>query len=94
MGYQASFVNLVAGLFLFEHSCMTTLAIPAVEFTDLYEGPVFDRNMMGSDQCEGHCLHEEDLDPCPAQCECAYVRDVLHQIDVWPKRSAVAMQDA
>jgi len=35
VGYQVHFKEIVAGLFLFNHSCMTTLSIEAGKFQDL-----------------------------------------------------------
>jgi len=79
-GYQAHFEKLTLGLFLFNHSCKTTLAVAAGEFQDLYKGPVFAERLTGSDQCPGHCLHQDELDPCPAHCECAYIREIIQLI--------------
>jgi hypothetical protein len=88
VGYQASFRELTAGFFLFTHSCGTTMAIPVHGFEDLVVGPVFETPLIGSDRCEEHCLHEDDLEPCPAACECGYVRDVLQVVREWPKETA------
>jgi hypothetical protein len=85
IGYQSNFRTLSAGLFLFNHTCRGTLAIMAESFRDLYAGPVFSERATGSDTCGGHCLHEHDLGPCPAQCECAYVREILQIIRNWPR---------
>jgi len=88
-GYQVNFVNLAEGLFLFTHrteACGSTIAIPACEFTDLHDGPVFDENMNGKEGCDGSCLHTGVIDSCKAECECAYVRDVLQKVKEWPKQ--------
>ena len=77
VGYQANFVVLDKGLFLFNHSCHGTLSVQVQEFADLYDGPIFLERKTGSDSCAGYCLHRNDLQPCPAQCECAYVREIL-----------------
>jgi len=77
VGYQVHFDNLRAGIFLFNHSCKGTLAIEVGEFEDLYDGPVFTEKATGSDDCPGYCLHKDMLDPCPARCECAFVRQVI-----------------
>ena len=86
VGYQVNFNALTAGIILFNHKCKGTLAILAEDFRDLYDGPVFDRKATNGPDCPGHCLHEDDLGPCPAECECAYVREVLQEIRNWPKR--------
>ena len=78
VGYQVAFEEeLEAGLFLFNHSCHNTLAIPAGAFTHFYDGPIFKVRATGTDKCQ--------LQPCPAECECAYVREVLQIIKKWPK---------
>jgi hypothetical protein len=85
VGYQVNFKILTAGYILFNHHCKTTLALPAIVFRDLYDGPVFAENLAGRQECPGHCLYYEDLSLCPAECECAYVRHILQVIKGWPK---------
>jgi hypothetical protein len=88
IGYQAHFEDLKSGLFLFNHhSCKGTLSIHAGAFTDLYDGTVFSERATGGEQCPGYCLHQNELRPCPAKCECAYVRQVIQLIKNWPKSS-------
>jgi hypothetical protein len=87
VGYQVSFKNLKLGFFLFNHSCKSTIAIHAGEFTDLYDGPVFEERHVGDDLCPGQCLHQSNLRRCPVHCECAYVREVLHIVQEWPKET-------
>ena len=87
IGYQVSFENLVAGLLLFNHSCGTTLSLEVGDFKILQDGPIYTERATGSKECPGHCQHEKDLDPCPAKCECAYVRDIIQVIKKWPKSS-------
>jgi len=88
VGYQVNFKALLAGFFLFNHSCKTTLAIPAEAFEDLYDGPVFSERATGSEYCQELCLHEENLSPCPARCECAFVREIIQYVKSWPKLRA------
>lgn len=86
VGYQASFKKLTEGFFLFNHACNNaTFAVLASQFIDLYHGPVFKKRMANSKSCPGHCLYENDIEPCPAQCECAFVREILQVIRKWPK---------
>lgn len=87
VGYQVNYKALSTGIVLFNHNCKGTLAIYAEDFRDLYEGPVFTQKATGSPACPGRCLREDDLGPCPVQCECAYVREILQEIKAWPKRS-------
>ena len=86
IGYQANFKELTTGLFYFNHSCEGTLALQAYLFGDLYDGPIFRDRATGSDSCPEYCLHREDLRSCPAECECAYVREIVQIIKNWPKR--------
>lgn len=91
MGYQADFKSLETGLFLFNHRaprCGTTLAIEASSFVDLVAGPIYASPMTGTEECREYCLTPEELRPCPAECECAYVRDVLQVIRNWKKAQA------
>jgi hypothetical protein len=89
IGYMVNFVEPEAGLFQFNHaSCRTTLAVRACFFTDLHAGPLFTTRLTGSPECPGFCLHRDNLRPCTARCECAYVRNVLERIAVWPKTVA------
>jgi hypothetical protein len=80
IGYQARFEDLKAGLFLFNHSCNGTFALEAGLFTDLYDGPIFQKRETGSDDCPEYCLNKECLDLCPVQCECAFVREIIQVI--------------
>jgi hypothetical protein len=78
IGYQPDFRALRLGLFFFNHElCRTTLALPAHDFLDLSDGPAFKERKIASPDCPGFCLNADDLEPCPAACECAFVRDVL-----------------
>ena len=86
IGYQANFIDLELGYFLFNHmTCKSTIAIPAGLFSDLYTGPVFAARMTGSESCPGYCLQEAVLDPCQQKCECAYVRRIMNVIREWPR---------
>jgi len=85
LGYQVNFERLKAGIILFNHTCKGTLALYVTDFADLYTGPIFTQRATGSEQCPGHCLHQDDFRPCPAKCECAYVRHILQKLKNWPK---------
>lgn len=86
IGYQANFIYLELGFFLFNHlDCESTIAIPANRFRDLYDGPVFAQRLYGTEFCQGLCEDIEYLDPCENQCECAYVREIMQVIRSWPK---------
>jgi hypothetical protein len=85
IGYHANFKALQTGILLFNHTCRTTLALQAIDFEDLYDGPIFSERATGTDRCPGHCLHEGNLTPCPTQCECGFIRQILQLIMNWPK---------
>jgi hypothetical protein len=89
VGYQADFEALALWLLLFNHSvCETTLAIRADLLKDLYIGPIFRGRRTGQEDCQGYCLKRSELSPCPAECECAWVRSLLQVIRRWPKPAA------
>ena len=83
IGYQTGFKKLTQGLFYFNHSCKSTLVINVHDFKELYNGPVYKQRMTQLDNCPGHCLYKENLQPCPAECECAYVREIVQIIKNW-----------
>ena len=88
VGYQVDFEALETGLFLFNHlerGCGTTLAIEAGRFVDLVAGPIYRGTLKGTEECSDYCLRLDELRPCPAHCECAYVRDVLQVVRNWKK---------
>lgn len=87
IGYQVNFEQLDLGFFLFNHlECGTTLGIPAGKFKDLYHGPIFSERLTGTKDCQEYCLNKDQLDPCPAKCECAYVREIMQEVRFWQKK--------
>jgi hypothetical protein len=87
-GYMPTFDDLLTGLFLFNHGCGTTLACPVALFNHLYDGPVYRTRKTGGPECPGHCLNKTDFTPCPAKCNCAFVRETLLILKRWPKPRA------
>lgn len=85
VGYQVNFKDLRSGLFLFNHSCGSTLALGVDTFQNLYDGEIYQERATGTDNCPGLCLHEHELGVCPTHCECAYVREIIQIIKNWPK---------
>jgi hypothetical protein len=84
VGYQVHFKSLEQGLFLFNHlSCKTTISVKSESFANLYNGPIYTKNMLGTDSCPEHCLFKTNLEACPAQCECNYVREIIQIIKTW-----------
>ena len=86
IGYQVFFENLKLGLFLFNHSCGTTLSIEAKYLLDLYKGPFHpDRKPGKRKKCPGLCLNENILNPCSDECRCAFVSKTLKILKQWEK---------
>jgi len=84
IGYQANFKHLELGIFLFNHhTCKSTLAVQVGEFKDLYDGPVYSERLSRSDQCLDYCMNKDELRPCPQECECAYVREIIQTVKQW-----------
>jgi hypothetical protein len=78
IGYTPNFDALALGWFFFNHAnCHTTFAMSARDFADMHSGPMFTQRKLGGPECPGYCVHRDNLKPCPAQCECAWVRDVV-----------------
>ncbi len=86
IGFQVDLTDPHGGLFLFNHRCGSTLALPVGPFLDLVGRPPVAPSLRGTPQCAGHCLHRSDIDPCRTVCECAFVREVLQVVRHWPKR--------
>jgi hypothetical protein len=87
VGYQVDYRQLKEGIFLFNHSCGTTMALAADTFADLYGGPVFSEQKTGSEECPGYCHQKEELKACTLQCECAYVREIIQIIKQYDKKN-------
>jgi hypothetical protein len=85
IGYQTNFIDLKFGLFLFNHSCGTTLSMQVRHFQNLYHGPIASKRATGTEDCPKYCLYKDDMRPCSVDCECAYVREILQIIQKWPK---------
>lgn len=86
IGYQVFFEDQSGGLFLFNHSCGTTLSIEVDSLQHLHDGPLYTENIIGSARCPGLCLARDVNTPCPEKCECASVRAILQRIRKWRKR--------
>ncbi len=86
VGYQANFCQLELGFLLFNHlNCESTIAVHAGLFKDLYSGPIFGQRLTGTDVCQGFCKDSVALEPCEEKCECAYIREIIQIIRIWPK---------
>ncbi len=81
IGYQAHFEELSAGLFLFNHACNTTFSITVDKFADIYKGEIFQENRRDTQSCPGYCVKKSELRPCPAKCECSFVREIMQVLN-------------
>ncbi len=83
VGYQPNFARTEEGLLLFNHrraKCDTTVAVEVKDLQYLYNDPMFDESLLGTDQCRGHCLNITDLEQCDQRCTNADVRQIMHII--------------
>jgi len=90
-GYQVHFDNLEGGLFFFTHhrdGCFTTLAIPVTAFLALNDRPLLATRDKQLCHNSDFCARQGTLMPHPAECECAWVREMLHTIRAWEKKSS------
>jgi hypothetical protein len=80
-GYQAFVRDGVLGLFLFNHlSCGTTMALSAKQFEDLKKTGIYQQSAGHEKKAVSHCLTSQSDEPCPKQCECAFVQEVIDTI--------------
>jgi hypothetical protein len=89
-GYQVNFADLEGGLFYFTHGaghCGTTLAVPAKTFTHLSSRSFLNHRGEKPEGCTELCVRKGSLDPCPTDCECLWVRDVMEAIRGWTPRT-------
>ncbi|GMW01693.1 MAG: hypothetical protein AMXMBFR84_28300 [Candidatus Hydrogenedentota bacterium] len=84
-GYQANFDNLESGRFVFTHECGASFSVCVKSFLTLCAEHVHTGYRLNGEACPGYCMHEHELDPCGAECECAYIRNVLDVVRKWPK---------
>ncbi len=83
IGYQVFFEDLKFGLFLFNHSCNTTIAIDTALLLDLYDGPFFVDRKPDGRECPGRCLNKNILSPCSRECKCAFISEIMQVIKNW-----------
>ncbi|MDD3276494.1 MAG: hypothetical protein PHP93_05535 [Kiritimatiellales bacterium] len=82
-GYQVNFEDLKGGLFYFSHTtteCGTTLALPVGKFTALSDRPMLASKGRQPDGCPNLCVRQKSLDPCPVECECIWVREIIQTL--------------
>jgi hypothetical protein len=82
-GYMADLKKLENGLFYFTHTidgCFSTMVIKVLGFLNLYSGPYYEEQKLGTDDCPGYCLDKNQLHRCEAFCEGAYVREICNII--------------
>ena len=90
-GYQVNFADLKGGLFYFTHlpnNCGTTLAIAVNEFVSLSTRPMLTSHTDKPACCPDLCVRQGALDPCPVECECIWVREIMQTIRNWKKQTS------
>ncbi|MCM2323917.1 MAG: hypothetical protein NDJ90_11715 [Oligoflexia bacterium] len=86
VGYQARLDDIERGIFLFTHlrqGCKTTMGIRVLAFKDLHREKRRSSSSQAKNntpECEGHCLHVDDLDRCTADCANAWIRELLQTL--------------
>lgn len=80
IGFQVFFDNLRTGLFLFNHSCGTTIGIPAKHLMALYNGPELTGRDSDGRDCPGRCLNQNIMSPCSDKCRCAFISQIIREI--------------
>ena len=78
-GYQANFGMLDEGIFFFTHdtqTCGSTMGIKVRTFVSLFSGKKYSGSKALSKDCPRLCLDQSNLDPCDAQCENAFAREI------------------
>jgi hypothetical protein len=86
VGFQANCADLLLGLFLFNPLARgSTIAAPAELFRDPYDGFIYSKRATGTADCPEDCLRESERSVCPAECACAYVREILRIVRRWSK---------
>lgn len=91
-GYQTNFNRLEHGLLYFTHrvgDCLSTIALEARDFLDMYRGPRYLGSKALGDDCPHYCIDDGQLTRCEMVCECAFVREVTHLIAEGQKGRAV-----
>ena len=80
LGLQAVISDPDINLFVFEHECGSTVSILSKRLRHLLPEPARDApaiRLMGSEQCNGHCLTLGDLAACDAPCSNARERELV-----------------
>lgn len=85
IGFQADIETPENSLYLFNHdladdSCGSTIAIFVSHFLDMYDGPIYDEVIFGSETCSGHCARIDDMELCKNPCRNAVAREIMIQI--------------
>jgi hypothetical protein len=90
IGYQVDFYGDRESLCLFNHNCGTTLSIQESKLGDLYNGPKYKNILSNNEECPGHCLDVNNLNPCGLDCKFAYGRELVQIIKTYPKSNNIS----
>lgn len=80
IGFQNFFNHLRDGVFLFNHTCGTTLALDGDLLFARYSGTIYlNRKRQKSRDCPGICTTSNIHAPCSDQCWCSIINRIIHQ---------------
>ena len=80
IGYQVHYNKPEKGFFLFRHSCQGLISARVEDFSDMYNGLIYPHQLTDTDRCPGYCRQLSNLEPCPQECSCSYVREIIQLI--------------
>ena len=84
IGYLPAFSNSYEGLFFFAHrtgECGTTIALPVSCFLNLYKGPEYTDQLVGTEQCDSLCESFYDFSACSKNCSMRWIRDIIQMLE-------------
>jgi hypothetical protein len=80
LGLQAVFTNRDFNALVFEHRCGSSISVLTPRLRHLLPEPEPadpPARLLGTEQCQKHCLHLEDLEACDAPCANARDRELI-----------------
>jgi hypothetical protein len=83
LGLQAVIDYPDINLVVFEHGCGSSISILSRRLRHLLPEPTTPAptvRLLKTDQCQGHCLVLEDLEPCDAPCSNARDRELIRLV--------------
>jgi len=91
LGLQSVAAGPDCNLLVFEHRCGSSISLLARRLRHLLPEPESEAPLpllFGTDQCQGHCLHLEDLEACVARCRNVRDRALISLVQSLKKMAA------